>query len=299
VRSTFARKLGGFGAVLALACTAAAAGAKETAPLPEPLACPIDAPVRVASSDTLKRFSALAMCSDEAVIVAPYRGRTDAREPVRVRPLPDASSRPIMAAADAKAPGVFRKVGADGGRRTISISLPADAFRSDWDLGTGDGATYPAGGNISINGILALQPRIYTTGYDELVTNAAARHGVDPLLLHSVIKTESAYRANATSAAGARGLMQIMPATGVGLGVRHVAHLYDAQTNIDAGARLLRRLWVRYEGQFDLVLAAYNAGEGAVARYGNRVPPYAETQAYVGRVKGIYQQLAAANGLSL
>jgi soluble lytic murein transglycosylase-like protein len=86
--------------------------------------------------------------------------------------------------------------------------------------------------------------------------------------------------------------MQIMPGTGRLLGVQP-AHLNDPTTNVDAGARLLRRLYYKYDGNFDLVLAAYNAGEGAVQKYGNRVPPYRETQDYVKKVMQRYNKLLA------
>ena len=146
--------------------------------------------------------------------------------------------------------------------------------------------------------ILGLRPATATT-YDGMIANAAIRHRVDPLMLHSVIRQESGYRPQAVSHAGARGLMQIMPATGVGLGVANSAYLMDPATNIDAGARLLRRLWDKFGGRFDLVLAAYNAGEGAVRKYGFRVPPYRETQNYVAVVQATYRKLLAERGVTL
>ncbi|WP_066477032.1 MULTISPECIES: lytic transglycosylase domain-containing protein [unclassified Sphingomonas] len=137
--------------------------------------------------------------------------------------------------------------------------------------------------------------RLSYSQFDDVIGRAASRHRIDPLFLHAVIATESAYRARAVSRAGARGLMQIMPATGRGLGVADPA-LFDPATNIDAGARHLKRLQRRYGTNFELILSAYNAGEGAVARYGNRVPPYAETRTYVGRVMARYQQLRSGTG---
>jgi soluble lytic murein transglycosylase-like protein len=130
-----------------------------------------------------------------------------------------------------------------------------------------------------------------------MIASAAARHRVDPLLLHSVILQESRYRPQAVSRAGARGLMQVMPATGAGLGVTNAAMLMDPATNIEAGTRLLRRLWDRMGGRMDLALAAYNAGEGNVRRYGMQVPPYLETRGYVANVQAIYRKLAAGTGL--
>lgn len=126
--------------------------------------------------------------------------------------------------------------------------------------------------------------------YDTEVRLAALRHNIDPLFLHAIIDTESDHRPNAVSAAGAVGLMQIMPATGAILGVDREG-LFDPVRNIDAGARHLKNLQQRFGRNFRLILSAYNAGEGAVARYGNRVPPYRETQEYVARVQRKYQQL--------
>ncbi|WP_404334972.1 lytic transglycosylase domain-containing protein [Sphingomonas sp. MMS12-HWE2-04] len=126
--------------------------------------------------------------------------------------------------------------------------------------------------------------------YDDHVTRIAANYRIDPLFLHAVIGTESAYRPNAVSHANAIGLMQIIPTTGKSLGVQRAA-LFDPGTNIDAGARLLKRLQRRYGRDFNLILAGYNAGEGAVAKYGNKVPPYAETQGYVRKVMARYQTL--------
>lgn len=136
--------------------------------------------------------------------------------------------------------------------------------------------------------ILALVPAL----------NAAARaNGLDPLLLHAVAHVESRHNPQAVSPAGARGVMQVMPATAQGLGVNdpHRA-LHDPGTNFQAAAVYLRKLQQRYQGNLTLMLAAYNAGEGAVAKYRNQVPPYPETQNYVKSVLAIYQRLKAEFG---
>lgn len=166
-------------------------------------------------------------------------------------------------------------------------------------VAAGQMAMAPAStGQVNDAAVLSLRPRSYSSRYDDMIEQAARRHGVDPLMLHAVIFQESRYKQGARSHVGARGLMQIMPATGAGLGVRNSAHLYDPATNIDAGAKLLRQLWTKYNGRFDLVLAAYNAGPGAVAKYGQAVPPYRETRDYVVKVQGHYKKLANENGMT-
>jgi len=123
------------------------------------------------------------------------------------------------------------------------------------------------------------------------LTDAAREHQVDPLLLHAIAHVESRHNADARSKVGARGVMQVMPATGKRFGVNDEAHLFDAHTNARASAAYLRTLRNRYGDDLRLVLAAYNAGEGAVDKYGREVPPYPETQAYVRDVSAIYKRL--------
>lgn len=142
--------------------------------------------------------------------------------------------------------------------------------------------------------------RVYRASYaatpwDGAIERAATAYRIDPLFLHAVIRNESGYRPTIVSNAGAVGLMQIMPGTGRRLGLNRNG-LLDGAANIDAGARELKRLQRRYGTNFDLILAGYNAGEGAVARYGNRVPAYRETQAYVRNVMGSYRALRAGAG---
>jgi soluble lytic murein transglycosylase-like protein len=121
--------------------------------------------------------------------------------------------------------------------------------------------------------------------YDGEIQAAAAREGVDPALVRAVISHESGFDPNATSPAGAQGLMQLMPSTAAGLGVTNP---YDPAQSIAGGTHLLRTLLDRYHGDLGSAVAAYNAGAGAVDRYGG-VPPYAETQAYVRNVLATYQ----------
>ena len=122
--------------------------------------------------------------------------------------------------------------------------------------------------------------------YRDLIRAAAERHALAPELVESVIRVESNFEARAVSPKGARGLMQLMPATAAKLGVRNV---FDARQNIEGGVRHLRHLVDRYGGNLALALAAYNAGVEAVGRYGG-IPPYPETQAYVARVLRLRQR---------
>jgi hypothetical protein len=119
---------------------------------------------------------------------------------------------------------------------------------------------------------------------ERLILQTAERHKVDPALIRAVISAESAYQPGATSRKGAQGLMQLMPGTAHELGV---SNAYDPRQNIEAGARYLRALLEKYDGDLDKALAAYNAGEGAVER-AHGVPRYAETRAYVRKVTDNY-----------
>ncbi|HEU4657632.1 MAG TPA: lytic transglycosylase domain-containing protein [Capillimicrobium sp.] len=119
------------------------------------------------------------------------------------------------------------------------------------------------------------------TQYDALIQAAAAKYGIDPALLKGLIRAESNFDPNAGSPAGAQGLTQLMPATAASLGVTNP---YDPAQSIDGGAKYLAAQLRTFGGDVTKALAAYNAGPGAVQRYGG-VPPYAETQAYVVRVQ--------------
>lgn len=120
--------------------------------------------------------------------------------------------------------------------------------------------------------------------YGAEIFAAAARHEVHPELVAAVVRAESAFQARARSRKGARGLMQLMPATGKRFGVAS-RELYDPVKNIEAGTRYLDFLLERFDQDLAKVLAAYNAGEGTVERYGG-VPPYRETREYVKRIFG-------------
>jgi soluble lytic murein transglycosylase-like protein len=131
-----------------------------------------------------------------------------------------------------------------------------------------DEVAAPAGGNMR-----------------QLAVDAARRHGLDPELVLAVVAVESAFRPEAVSPKGAQGLMQLMPTTAAALGV---GDALDPAQNLDGGVRYLGSLLTLYGGDLRRALAAYNAGEGAVARHGG-IPPYRETRAYVKSVLRRYR----------
>ncbi len=120
--------------------------------------------------------------------------------------------------------------------------------------------------------------------YGDMIQSAAKKYSVDADLIFSVIAAESNFNPRVISRRGARGLMQLLPATGTRFGVKDI---FDPAQNIDAGTQYLRDLMARYQGDLVLTLAAYNAGPGAVQRYG-RVPPYNETISYVRAIRKTY-----------
>lgn len=118
----------------------------------------------------------------------------------------------------------------------------------------------------------------------KMVQVASQKYGVDPKLALAVAQTESNMTADAVSSAGAVGVMQLMPETARAMGVRNV---YDPRENIDGGVKYLKQMLTTFNGDIEKAVAAYNAGPGAVTKYAG-VPPYSETQAYVGKVLALY-----------
>lgn len=123
--------------------------------------------------------------------------------------------------------------------------------------------------------------------YTDMIDVAARQVELQPALLRAVIAVESAFNPQAVSAKGAKGLMQLRPATALFYGVRHP---FDPVENLRGGSRYLRDLLNRYGNNVELALAAYNAGEDAVDRHGRAIPPFAETRAYVPAVLGLYRK---------
>jgi soluble lytic murein transglycosylase-like protein len=138
--------------------------------------------------------------------------------------------------------------------------------------------------DLFANPLLAGRP------YQEHVIEAAKEHKLDPALVHAVIAAESNYNPNARSNKGAVGLMQVMPDTGRRYGVKE-KELKLPEKNIRTGVQYLADLIEMFDGDLKLALAGYNAGENAVLRHGRRIPPFAETQAYVPRVLRVYDTL--------
>jgi hypothetical protein len=127
-------------------------------------------------------------------------------------------------------------------------------------------------------------------GLDSLIRQNGYKYNVDPYLIFLVMEQESHFNTYAVSPKGARGLMQLMPGTGSRYGVRRP---HDPAQNISGGTRYLRELLNHFNNRVDLVLASYNAGEGAVAKFGNRVPPYKETRNYVKKISYRYKRTTA------
>lgn len=132
----------------------------------------------------------------------------------------------------------------------------------------------------------------FTTGnplYDSYIVESSRRYGIDPLLIYAQMHQESSFKLNALSHKGASGLMQLMPATARRLGVTNI---YDPKQNIEGGVKYMRMLLDMFNQDVNLALAGYNAGEGAVMKYGYQIPPYNETREYVRRISSRYSQIS-------
>jgi soluble lytic murein transglycosylase-like protein len=129
--------------------------------------------------------------------------------------------------------------------------------------------------------------------YSSIVEVASREHGVDKSLVHAVISAESGYNARAISPKGASGLMQLMPDTARRMGVQSIM---DPEDNIHGGVKYLKFLLGMFNGNVELAVAGYNAGENAVVRAGNRIPRYPETENYVPKVMDYYRKFQARRG---
>lgn len=175
----------------------------------------------------------------------------------------------------------------------VSLSQ-ADIFKYVDDEGVLHLTNVPSIPNVQYVLVLKEKRVIFRPGldinmYDQLISSAASRHKIDPALIKAVIKAESNFNHRAVSRVGAQGLMQLMPATASHLQVEDAFH---PAKNIEGGVRYLRYLLNMYGGNLTLALAAYNAGEKAVAKYNYQIPPYRETQNYVKRVLSFYNSFS-------
>ena len=173
--------------------------------------------------------------------------------------------------------------GSDRGGRVLFTNAPAGAYGASASAPRRPARRTPASVTLAV-------PR----ELPGLIREVAMRHGVSPNLVHAVVAVESAFDPRAVSPKGARGLMQLMPATAAELGVEDV---YDPRENLEGGTRHLRGLLDTYDGDVRLALAGYNAGATAVERYSG-VPPYPETRQYVRRVMELRGRLDAAGAFS-
>ena len=177
---------------------------------------------------------------------------------------------------------LFSAATAPGGNGGQDFASQLTAASSAAQPATAVAPAAPAAATMSLSGAApgtsALPPGV---PYGAEITAAARKHGIDPALLAGLVKQESNFNPNAGSPAGARGLTQLMPGTAAGLGVTNVL---DPLQSLDGGAKYLRQQLDAFGGDVPKALAAYNAGPGAVQRYGG-VPPYAETQNYVRAVQ--------------
>jgi hypothetical protein len=165
----------------------------------------------------------------------------------------------------------------------------ADVYRYVDEQGTLHFTNVPDHGKFKVwirEKRVLFKPSLGSGQYDNLIAGAAGRYQVDDALIKAVIKAESNFNHRAVSPKGAQGLMQLMPQTASSLQVKDS---FEPESNIEGGVRYLRYLINAYNGHLPLALAAYNAGEKAVARYGG-IPPYSETQNYVKRVMENYRR---------
>ena len=166
------------------------------------------------------------------------------------------------------------------------VEQPQESFQNVLDTQFGTGPAAPAIPGAAAPGTTAAATGLgEPSPYDAMIVEAAQANNVPPALVKAVARAESGFDPNAVSRAGAQGLMQLMPTTAAGLGVTDP---FDPRQNLMGGAKFLRGLLDRFNGDTSKALAGYNAGPGAVEKYGG-IPPFAETQAYVPKVLGFVE----------
>lgn len=191
----------------------------------------------------------------------------------------------LLIAAQTASADVYKFVGKSGSSYYATKSTP----------GKSSGIP-PRPRDVLFVGTLGISPGMGSAGYfshqtseeiNQWVDLAASNYGLDPKLLHAVIATESAYKPDAVSPKGAAGMMQLMPATAARF---NVDDRFDPRESILGGSRYLSSLLGMFDQDLELALAAYNAGEGNVMRYGRKIPPFNETQNYVAKVLRNYRR---------
>ena len=211
------------------------------------------------------------------------------RLPMRTITVPTCIAMIMLGLCAKPAAGQIGTITEDGGRRLFVNQDPPSLIKAGGgrssmaSLGKSRSTIYLQGEN-SFGGTSRPWMSIDRDGVDKLVREAAERHHVDPALVRAVIETESNWNPRAHSRKGAGGLMQLIPTTAQRYGAND---LYNPEQNIDAGVRHLKMLLERYHGNLDMALAAYNAGERTVDRFGG-IPPIRETRDYVQKVQNAY-----------
>lgn len=165
-----------------------------------------------------------------------------------------------------------------GGSRRMAGVLPSGVFPNQYE------PLNPMMDGAILRGVIGSEPSDGPQDIQSLINQAASTHNLDPKLLTALVKQESSFNPNARSPVGAMGLTQLMPATARSLGVNNP---FDPQENLNGGAKYLSQMLTKF-GDTRLALAAYNAGPGAVSRYGG-IPPYNETRNYVKRIMSDYE----------
>jgi hypothetical protein len=188
----------------------------------------------------------------------------------------------------------------------VPVSTPAPATKklvkktSQRTMSMQDGVSFKDGGVSGSNlSKLAMSTGSSLSGFttgniviDSYIVDSSIRYGIDPLLIYAQMHQESSFKLKATSHKGASGLMQLMPGTARRFGVTDI---YEPRQNIDAGVKYMRWLLDTFNGDVSLALAGYNAGEGAVMKYGWQIPPYSETREYVRRITNRYSSIRNPN----
>jgi len=187
----------------------------------------------------------------------------------------------LLAVAGPVMAEIFKYRGPDGSIHFTDHPMPS-GYQLLWKIGKPNPPKPAASGDYSVSRMQRNRSLL-----TPLIEKTAKNLRLHPGLLHAIVLVESAYNPKATSKKGAQGLMQLMPGTAERYGVTDA---YDPLQNLEGGARYLKDLLTMFKYDLKLALAAYNAGEGAVKKYGNAIPPYPETQNYVTKVMGHYRK---------